>query len=147
MGLVMGVMEGVVMARLLAVETPTPTPPPVPEDFYAKMLERLLDATIPQREEAPREEPTTYSPGEYIPPDPEVFDWTDPFIGVERPTVARLAPGQPIPFVSAEGNEELVDQWRDSGEGVFEEWARDTITPDAIPESWVEPITWNGESE
>lgn len=139
-------------AKNLIPASPPPAQHPDDHAILARVLDRLLDATVP----APRdgqadagEEPPGHQ-AEYEPPPPDVMDWTDPFIGLERPTVARLAPGQGIPGMGGTGGEQGVDpveMWRQQGEGAFDEWARDTMQPEGVEatdyvggESWVEPV-------
>lgn len=91
---------------------------------------------------------------EYEEPVEPVLDWTDPFIGLERPNVARLAPGQAIPGLEpvddGMGHVDAVDAWREQGEGAFEEWARDSMIPEGDVlekqwESWVKPVRLDDE--
>ena len=116
-----------------------------------RVLERLLGAVVPDNEKADaRVEPIEVrGEAEYEEPVTPVLDWTDPFIGLERPDVARLAPGQSIPglenVVSAENmmsTQDAVEMWREQGEGAFEEWARESMVPEGTPaaEPWVERL-------
>ncbi len=117
--------------------------------MFDKLLDRLLETALPERDRATTGDGgdgVAGSPGEYEPPDDDwagARDWTDPFIGLERPTVARLAPGQGIPGVSQPVGD-VVDEWREKGEGAFEEWAAETYAPDAAAAesagSWVAPV-------
>lgn len=114
-----------------------------------RVLERLLEAVVPTRDLAVGDmEPEQRSDAEYEPPDVEVGDWTDPFIGLERPLVARLAPGQQIPGFAPDDDRPVdpVEVWQESGEAGFEEWMRDTMMPDGQQVTgWVEPLDLEGD--
>lgn len=123
------------------------------ESALERVVERLLTAIVPPVPADPAvTAEQTDSPGEYDPPEEPVGDWTDPFLGLERPLVARLAPGQQIaPGLPREdledGGMDAVETWREAGAASFDEWARDTMAPDAHETTvgWVEPIDLAGE--
>ncbi len=129
-----------------------PHPQPGDKELLERVLERLLGAVVPEPEKRPVDphaEMEGWVASEYEPPDDPVGDWTDPFIGLERPLIARLAPGQQIPGVDVNGGDaSAVDQWRESGAASFDEWARDSMVPDGVTEdggSWVDPIRLDSE--
>lgn len=87
--------------------TPAPARPLLSEELTAKLVERLLDASLPERRDTPEPEDRPGSPAEYEPPPPEVGDWSDPFIGVDRELVGGLRPGEGIPGIGADGGVDL----------------------------------------
>lgn len=123
-------------------------PQPGDQEMLDRVLDRLLGAVVPEpREESAAASPTRpTSDAEYEAPEEPVGDWTDPFIGMERPMVARLEPGQAIPGLAPEdGQVDAVEAWRESGTAAFDEWARDTMVPDGARDEgavggWVEPL-------
>lgn len=155
--IVVGVMAGLWIGYLAGVwgERRRTDPPIAPlevpanaESALERVVERLLTAIVPPVPADPAvTAEQTDSPGEYDPPEEPVGDWTDPFLGLERPLVARLAPGQQIaPGLPRDdlddGGMDAVETWREAGAASFDEWARDTMVPDARETTvgWVEPI-------
>ena len=151
-GLWLGYFGAVLQGRL---GTPAPPPPPDPDQaILERVLDRLLDVTVPKvREESAEESPTTGHQAEYIPPDDDwagAQDWTDGVMGMgdvgERPLVGRLAPGQGIPGIPVmDGQVDPVEMWRERGEAAFDEWARETTVRDgeeleAQWNAWVDPV-------
>lgn len=126
------------------------TPQPGDKELLERVLDRLLEAVVPEPQPlSEKAADPTFSDAEYELPDPDVGDWTDPFIGLERPVVARLEPGQAIPGLArediAESESVGAEEWQNIGAGSFEEWARDTMVPEGVAEDesaarWVEPI-------
>lgn len=122
--------------------------------IMAKVLDRLLDAVIPE-------------PGAMLPTMEEhqeikaeiaapIADWTDPFIGlaVDRPAnmVGRVEAGGELPFVNPQAADGAVDAWRERGDGAFDEWVAESYLPDLpdagvedySPEPWVSPLDVEG---
>ncbi len=126
-------------------------PPEGNQAILDRVLDRLLEAVVPAQKETDGQ-PDTYSPAEYDAPVEDVQDWTDPFIGLERPTVARLAPGQGIPGMNGDAPVDPVDVWRREGEGAFDDWLAESLVPDddgpnraREAESWVDPVRLDDE--
>ena len=150
-GVVGGMMCGVVVGVWLTERARPHTEVPVAtggegSGLMEELVRRLMDATLPARGEGAgeREGEVGGHGGEYEPP-PDAWDgatdWTDGLVAeVERPLVARLAPGQGIPL-GGQQQGDVVDRWREMGQGAFDEWARETYVPEAADRmSWVEPI-------
>lgn len=138
-------------ARLEARLREMVKPQPGDSELMERVLERLLGAVVPEPpKEKAADEVMAESPAEYDPPDEPVGDWTDPFFGIDRPMVARLAPGQSVPGMPVDegsGQVDAVEMWRREGEGAFEEWARDTMVPGEVASDggWpvVEPVNFD----
>lgn len=124
--------------------------PMLGNDLMVKLVERLLDASLPERQVQGASGVQGAQAGqhdaEYEPPAdawPGAQDWTDPWIAPERPLVARLAPGQGIPM-PAEVAQGPLDAWRTRGEAAFDEWAMETGNTAGMQQpaaaSWVQPI-------
>lgn len=114
-------------------------------ELMERVLERLLGAVVPEPEKAAGDgEIEVRGDAEHEPPEDDwvgAQDWTDPFIGQERPLVGRLAPGQGIPSGQ---DDDVVERWREQGVGAFDDWARETLVPEGPgmsgSASWVAPI-------
>lgn len=135
-----------VMVREIQALRPAETQPAALTDpLYGEMLARLLDVALPKREEAKDAEVPGHN-AEYEPPLEPVGDWTDPFIGLERPLVGGLAPGQAIPGIGdqatdpSQAGEVWAANWddhplsrgmepvdADTADELFAEWERTTM--------------------
>ena len=127
------------------IPPPEAPQPAISDALVVKMIERMLDVSLPATATPTTEIESALHDAEYEEPTDDwvgAHDWTDPFLGIERPLVGRLRPGESIPGVTQDGNEQALDSWRQKGEGAFGEWAADTYAPEAdvAPVSWVAPI-------
>lgn len=141
------------------------------------VMTRLLDAVVPTAEQLDaRAAAGGTEMGSHDPHEPDdgswdaaTSDWTDPFIGLDRPRaineVARLEVGEAVPGIMRHGDvagvpagngartvgeTDALERWRTMGEGSFEEWNRDThIEPhsasevvgvDRVVAAWVAPL-------
>lgn len=134
---------------LAAIRQTVEVEKPGDDELLRRVLERFMDAVVPERANGAGtggEEGGQSSEAEYEPPGDDwagASDWTDPFLGIERQTVARLAPGQGIPGMTQDAGD-VMDSWREKGEGAFDEWMRDEYAPDVSGapsmQSWVQPL-------
>ena len=130
------------------IPPPVAQQPAISDALMVKMIERMLDVSLPAQDIGGignAVDPANLHDAEYEEPTDDwvgAQDWTDPFLGIERPLVGRLRPGESIPGVTADGSEQALDQWRVKGEGAWEDWAAERYVPDAdvAPVSWVAPI-------
>lgn len=129
------------------------------EAVLVRVLDRLLDATLPTAGNGTNGDVTQPAEHEEHQSDDGSYDpardWTDPFIGLEDGysrdyrEVARLEVGETPPFVpqaDVPDAPDVVERWRELGEGAFDEWNRDTHY-DAPREmvGWVAPLDLGGE--
>lgn len=120
--------------------TPAPVAPvePSPTDtMMTKLIDRLLDAALPERLDEPRDQGEVIdgrSDAEYEPPTRDVSDWTDPFFGLERDVVGGLAPGQAIPGIGTD--DDRMDHAPDHDWTMPEDHGASSEAMDALFGTW-----------